>query len=469
MRVKTEDGLDLVMDLAREFAASERATPVRSHASPDELRSALDLDPSVEGCSLDELAEDLRRLLEATPSTSSNRFFNQLFGGRDMAATVGDMLAAMANTSMYTFKAAGPQVLVEQVLIERMGRLVGYETCDGVFAPGGSMSNMVAMVVARNQAVEGARADGLGATPVAVYSSTESHYSIRKACGMIGIGRDRLRMVPVDDRGGMLPEALDRMIREDLARGVVPVMINATAGTTVRGSFDPIRELAAVAGEHGVWLHVDGAFGGSVALSDEHRELLDGSELSDSFTWDAHKMMGVPLTCSAILTRHTGALHEQFCEAAGYLFQTDEDCVNPGLRSIQCGRRNDALKLWTAWRFHGDAGYEVRIKRLFELVKMAVGVIEADDDLVLTESPQCVTVCFEVRGASSVKICELLDREARMKIGYGEVMGRHVIRLVCTNPEITESDLVTFFDEVKDAARGLPGDNEIRAEAVAAG
>jgi glutamate/tyrosine decarboxylase-like PLP-dependent enzyme len=253
----------------------------------------------------------------------------------------------------------------------------------------------------------------------------------------------------------MRPDALADAIARDKAAGALPVMINATAGTTVLGAFDPVPEIAHVAREHGVWLHVDGAFGGSVLLSRARRHLLDGADLADSFTWDAHKMMGVPLTCSVALFRQKGLLQRNLDESASYLFQRDADEYNPGVRSIQCGRRNDALKLWTAWLANGDDGYERRVERLYALIDHAVSAIERDPDLTLVKRPQSVNVCFTIRGVDAAEVCDRLDREGRIKVSHGEVDGRPTIRLVCANPALSEADLDAFFREVKLAADAL--------------
>jgi glutamate/tyrosine decarboxylase-like PLP-dependent enzyme len=255
---------------------------------------------------------------------------------------------------------------------------------------------------------------------------------------------------------------LKELIAGDLANDLVPVVIVATAGTTVAGAFDPIREIAEVAAQHGIWLHVDGAFGGSVLLSGEHRHLLDGSELSDSFTWNPHKMMGVPLPCSAVLLRQKGLLNKNLSETAEYLFQEDDDELNPGTRSIQCGRRNNALKLWAAWQLHGDDGYEARVHRQFWLAHRATEMIQADPELQLSIEPQSVNVCFEVKGKSSAAICHYLDVEARLKVGHGVVNGRSALRLVCVNPDLTEADLRLALDEIKAVAAKLPpADNTV--------
>ncbi len=233
------------------------------------------------------------------------------------------------------------------------------------------------------------------------------------------------------------------------------MMVNATAGTTVRGAFDPIREIAAVAREHGVWLHVDGALGASLVLCPARRDLVDGLELADSLAWDPHKMMGVPLQCSVLLVARAGALGGSLDETADYLFQAHPDELNPGHRSIQCGRRNDALKLWAAWLRLGDRGWDERIRRQLALARLAADKIAADPAFELVEPPPSINVCFEVRGRDSAEICDWLDREGRLKIGYGSVRGRRVLRLVCVNPDLEAADLDEILDEIRTAAGAL--------------
>ncbi len=232
-------------------------------------------------------------------------------------------------------------------------------------------------------------------------------------------------------------------------------MINATAGTTVAGAFDPLDEIADVAGKHGVWLNVDGALGGSVLLSRRHRHLAAGAERADSFVWNAHKMMGVPLPCSALLLARRGLLERHLNETADYLFQSEADELNPGTRSLQCGRRNDALKLWAAWQLHGDEGYERRIDRLFELAAHAARRIEDDPGLELVMPPESICVCFEAPGVSSAAICERLDDEGRLLVGHGQAGDRRAIRLVCVNPDLDESDLDTALAEIRRTAAEL--------------
>lgn len=455
--VSAERMLDQLVEVAGAQLEREQELPtLTTDRSPQEVYQQLGIALGEEGLPFDAVAAKLGRVLAATPSSASRRYFNQLFGGRDPMATLAEMLTPLMNTSMYTYKAAGPQVLIEKEVLRRMAAKVGFEESEGMLSAGGSLSNLAALLVARNEAVPAARDEGLGTTEVAVYTSAEGHYSIPKNAAMLGLGRNSVRKIAVDGEGRMEVAALARTIEQDVASGVLPLMVNATAGTTVAGAYDPLSEISEVARRYNVWLHVDGAFGGTVLMSRRHRHLLAGCELADSFTWDAHKMMGVPLICSALLLRRRGLLIRNLDEGADYLFQSAADELNPGKASLQCGRRNDALKLWAAWQVHGDRGYEARVDRCFELARHAVARIEAEPQLSLVAQPQSINVCFEVRDRSSAAICDHLDRQGRLKIGHGRVDGRRIIRLVCVNPELGEEGVDRVFDEILAAAAELP-------------
>jgi glutamate/tyrosine decarboxylase-like PLP-dependent enzyme len=443
------DALDLHRTLAQSFIADCSERPVRPYTSPEGVDELLAVAPTKEGLAGAELGEKLKTLLSLTPATGTKRFFNQLFGGNDPAALLGDMLAPLLNTSMYTWKVAGPHVLIENAIVAHMAEFAGMSGGEGVFTPGGSLSNMTAMLIARNEAIPGYREEGSNGARGRVYSSADAHYSIRKSAGMVGIGRDNVVSIETDENGCMSADALDAAIQRDKLAGYVPMMINTTAGTTVQGAFDPIDEIATVAEKHGVWQHVDGAFGGSLLLSDTHRHKLAGLSRADSLTWDAHKLMGVPLTCSVLLTRQPGILTKHLSESASYLFQGDSDQFNPGTRSIQCGRRNDLLKLWTAWQRHGDDGYRARIDYVMTLAAYAVKTVEDDSRMHMSHRPQSVNVCFEVDGKPSAEICKELQAKGLAMVGTGDVRGRTTVRLVCVDPSMTTTDIDVFFHAVR--------------------
>ncbi len=456
------DFLGRTFELARQLLDAERRSPSEPALPPHQVETLVDVALPRRGRGEDELYRLLERVVAATPKTSSRRFFNQLFAGREPAAAAGELLASLLNTSMYTYKVGGVHVLIEREVTRRMAELAGFPDGDGTEASGGSLANLVAMIVARNEAAPQFRDHGAGAPGASaaqrlvVYVSDEGHYSIRKNAGMIGIGRSNVRRVPIDALGRMDARSLAAMLDLDRAAGALPVCVVATAGTTVAGAFDPIRAIAEITRRAGVWLHVDGAFGGSFLLHPELRAKLDGLELADSFAWNPHKMMGIPLPCSMILMRQRGLLHKHFNETADYLFQQDDADLNLGTKSIQCGRRNNVLKLWAAWQALGDQGWAARIERQVALARYAAERIRRDPELLLHLEPECLNVCFEVREKPSQLVCERLSDQGLAVIGYGLWNGRKVIRLVTVNPEVSEHEIDRLLADTKRVAAALP-------------
>ena len=447
---------DLFTRILLERQAQEARQPVVPPKDPGTLREILDLELPDKGLDLETVGQRLHELVRHTPTTASGSFFNQLFGGREPASLLGETVAAALNNSMYTYKVAGAQVLVELELIKEMGLRVGFEDADGVFTPGGSLSNLTGMLLARDRARPRLRAEGFSGPRLRVYSSSDCHYSVAKAVSVLGLGIDNLVYVDVDDRGRMDPAALDRAIRADLLAGHQPMMVNATAGTTVLGAFDPLDELADVCDEHGgVWLHVDGAFGGSVALDPAQAHLLSGCHRADSMAWDAHKVMGAQLCCSVVLVRERGLLAGSLDENASYLFQGDGQELNPGTRSLQCGRRNDALKLWTLWQNLGNEGLARRVARLRGLATRAAELVREAPGLELVREPEFLNICFAVEGVSAVALCaELTDRGLAM-VGYALVDDEPVVRLTLVNAQVGDDELRFLFESLCEVADEL--------------
>lgn len=456
----TELRLGRTLELLRRHLAREQERPVTPYASPEELLDRLRPSVPAEGLDDDALFAQLDALLATTPLTTTRSFFNQLFSGRDDFGVIGEILAAFLNSSMYTFKAAGPHVLLEKVLTAHMAAKIGFTSGEGTFVPGGSAANLVAMLCARNRHQRAGRDHGVQGASLRVYASELCHYSIPKMAGVLGIGRHNVRRIAVDERGRMRPDALSAAIAEDRGAGLTPFLVVATAGTTVLGAFDPLASIAEITEREGLWLHVDGALGGSVLLSAQHRHLAAGCERADSFAWNAHKMLGVPLAASGVFLREKGVLRANLDEHASYLFQSDEDEYDLGTMALQCGRRNDVLKLWTAWQHHGDAGFAARVDHLFALARHAAARVESEPSLLLTHPPESVTVCFEVEGRRSDDVCELLRRENRALVGYGVVDERRVVRLAVVNGALQPADLDAFFDHVLEVApRAAAGSN----------
>jgi len=435
--------LELFNKLAHKLFEAENTNPVTKPIPAKELFEQLDI--TLQEKPDANFEETIEKLVLNTPRTATRLFFNQLFGGRNPQATLGDLLAVLLNNSMYTYKVAGPQVGVEKEILHNICDLIGYpETSDGTFAPGGSMSNFMAMVMARDAFKKNIQTEGVQEKLI-VYTSAESHYSIPKNAALMGVGREQVRLVATDAFGKMIPQALEVLIKKDIEDGNHPFFVNATAGTTVLGAFDAIEPLSEICKKHNMWLHVDGAYCGSVIFSATHKHLVKGLEHSDSFSVNAHKMMGTPLTCSIIVTRDKKHLNNSFSNDAAYLYQTDGDDYNLGKTSIQCGRRNDALKFWTLWKSVGTIGLQKIVDQQFQLAEVARDYIKNNNDYTLYSFDDSISVCFNYKNIPAQHLCTALYEHAELMVGYGTFQENEFVRLVTINAGNKKEDILNFF------------------------
>ncbi len=442
--------LDLFHRITNELLDDEIQNSVSEFIPSDSLYQRMDLQLGRKGISESEFEEVLKDLVLKTPKTATNAFFNQLFGGRNETAVLGDLLSVILNNSMYTYKAAGPQIGVEKTILREVCSIIGWnDQADGTFAPGGSMTNFMSVVMARDASNPDIRHNG-AYKPMTVYTSNESHYSIPKNAAFAGIGKDNVRYVPSDDEGRMDPKQLERMVEEDLEKGLIPIMVNLTAGTTVLGAFDPIPAVRQLCDKFDMWLHVDGAYCGSVIFSEKYKHLVAGLEQVDSFSFNAHKMLGTPLSCSIIVAQNKDHLYHSFSNDASYLYQTDHDEFNLGKTSLQCGRRNDALKFWTLWKSVGSEGLEEIVDHQFLLADVARDYIRKNSDYRLYSHDESISVCFNYKDIPAREICTLLYEHSELLVGYGSFDGDEFIRLVTINAQNDEKDILNFFKKMEE-------------------
>ncbi|MDG1148004.1 MAG: aminotransferase class V-fold PLP-dependent enzyme [Crocinitomicaceae bacterium] len=442
--------LELFNQLVEVLLNEEATKPVAERIKAEELYNTLDLSLN-ESPMLDQAYKEvLRDVLIATPKTATNLFFNQLFGGRQGKAILGDLLAVLLNNSMYTYKVAGPQVGIEQEIIRKSCDLVGYGAgSNGTFPTGGSMSNYMALMMARDKYDLSIRTNGV-MKRLTVYTSKESHYSNAKNASFSGIGRANVRYIDSDHYGRMIPSKLEAQIKTDIADGCTPIYVNSTAGTTVLGAFDPIEDLADICEKYKLWLHVDGAYCGAVIFSEKNRHLLKGMERSNSFSFNAHKMLGTPLTCSIILVKDKTDLSNSFSNDAEYLYQTDGDDFNLGKTSFQCGRRNDALKFWTLWKAVGSTGLKNIVDHQFDLADVARAYIRNNSDYKLYSFDDSISVCFNYKGIDANKLCTALYEEQVTVVGFGAFGDDEFVRFVTINANNSPEDILNFFKVMED-------------------
>ncbi|XP_064615118.1 glutamate decarboxylase 1-like [Liolophura sinensis] len=390
----------------------------------------------------------------------------------------GEWLTATANTNMFTYEVAPVFTLMEDIILSRMRAKVGWTGGDGILVPGGALANLYSVLAARYHKVPDVKFQGMKYLPqLVMFTSEQGHFSIKRSAAIMGIGTDNVIQIRCDGRGKMLVSDLESEVEAALARGCLPFYVNATCGTTVLGAYDPVHEIADVCQKHGLWLHVDGAWGGSVLMSNKHRHLLDGIERANSMTWNPHKLMGVPLQCSAILLKDKGILQACNSMQANYLFQQDKNYdmgYDTGDKAIQCGRHNDIFKLWLMWRSKGDRGFEDHVNKVFEHAEYLRRKIKGREGFeFVVEKGELTNVCFWYVPPSMRTLQPGVERDqqintvapkikARMMesgatlVGY-QPLGNlpNFFRMVISNPGVTEADLDFFVEEIERLGRDL--------------
>ncbi len=390
------------------------------------------------------------------------------------AAAAAELVAGVLNQSLHAWE-SGPFALeLERQLIGEMASWVGYGgQASGTLTPGGSISNLMGLLLAREYALNEVSREGLAGRPIRprILCSAAAHFSIARAAAFLGLGRDAVLKVPVDERGRMLAGEARRILA-DLADDEVPVALVATAGTTDHGSFDPLPELAALAAEYRVWLHVDAAYGIGALFSPTLAPLLDGLAEADSIAFDLHKFGWTPASSSVLLARdgrHMNCLDEQ----AVYLNPSDDEAA--GFTSLlgtsmQTTRRSDALKIAATLLTVGRAGMGAWVDACHEQARHAAAKIGAADTLDLVAEPILSTVIFRCRSTDAAPVDDedawnaavrrKLMTDGRALLARTKVTGpdgnpQVHLKLVFLNPTTTKEEIDELLSDIAAAAREL--------------
>lgn len=459
--------LDTFFRMISDYLASANhpVKKVVKYREPNELRKEIDLKVKKDGDTLDVILSDIEKYLEYAVNTGNKQFFNQLYSGHNLPAFMGEVVASATNTSMYTYEVAPVATLIENEMIGKMLGIAGFPDGEGLFLTGGSNANLVAMFSARNRKVPRVKIGGMMTeSRLAAFVSDQSHYSFEISANLLGLGSDAIYKVKTDLEGRMLPDALENSILHARSKGEVPFFVAATAATTMLGAFDPFEDIAMLAGKYDLWMHVDGAFGGSLILSEQGKRFFHGLELADSFSWNPHKLMNIPLICSVLLTREKGHFRNNLTSLQDdYIFHdTDTGDYDLGKKSVQCGRRVDAVKLWTAWKYFGDLGYSRRMDKLLSLAAYFEQRVKDDPRLELMAPRQSLTVCFRYMPENhddinlfNESLREHMRKSGKALVNYGTINQSFAFRWVVANPDVEPEDIDRFFDVLFEASETL--------------
>ncbi|WP_049915491.1 pyridoxal phosphate-dependent decarboxylase family protein [Haloferax mucosum] len=472
-RAAIEQACDIVLG---EFL--ENATPY-SGAAPEELADTLaefEMLPA-EGDGLEAALDRASPVLRNSVGVSDPHCIAHLQCPPMVPALAAEVLLTAANQSMDSWDQSPAATHLEQQFISELCALFGYDETksDGVFTSGGTQSNFVGLLLARNRILieeYGVDAQKNGLPPEArdlrILCSEAAHFTAKQAAAQLGLGESAVVTVPTDTEYRLSVEAFDEAIVDIRANGNRPFAIFATAGTTDFGSIDPIEPLADRARKYDCWFHVDAAWGGALALSDAHADKLAGIESADSISVDFHKMFYQPISCGAILVRDESS-YDLIDRNAAYLNpERDDDAGVPNLvsKSVQTTRRFDALKPFVTMQAVGREGLASLMEYTIDLAAEAVELIDRDPDLhVIHDSPLNVVLFRYVpesvpadatreawTGRVNEAIRDSLLEDGEAVIARTTVDGINCLKLTLLNPRTTREDIRSLLQSV--VARG---------------
>ena len=467
--------LNQSLDKIRNYLTeNDQPNPVIQFMQPAELREAINFGIAESGVDETEFLNLIDKYLEYSVKTGNKQFLNQLYSGFNFPAFIGEIFTVLANTSMYTYEVAPVATLIEKEMIALMNTFAGYTNGDGIFVTGGSNANLMAMFSARNREFPEGRVNGYDRNlKLTAFVNEHAHYSFETAANVLGIGAKNVIKVKADDSGRMIPEELEIEILMSYERGEKPFFVAATCATTMLGAYDPIDKMAEICEKYSIWLHADGSFGGSIILSDKYRHYMNGIDRTDSFAWNPHKLMNIPLICSVFLVKKQGTLQHNLTDInTDYIFHDIDQIEDLGKKSIQCGRRVDAVKLWFAWKYYGLEGYRKRIDNLMDVAIYAEERVVSHQDLELLSPRQSFSVCFRFvteekteLNKFNLKLRESLRKSGKSLVNFGYLNNDLAIRLVTANGELSRTDIDLFFDNLLIEAESINQQTEIHVEA----
>jgi aromatic-L-amino-acid decarboxylase len=390
------------VELMAEYLGTIRDRPVYPHTSSRQIRERLDSNLPEEPTTFDELLHTFRdTLIELSRHNGHPRMFGYVQAPGTAIAAIADLLASTLNANLTAWRSAPAAVEVERLTIDWIKQIIGLDRdAVGLFVSGGSMANMAALGAAR-RAKALAQIQNKGAQSCAqvlrVYASEETHHSVAKAAALLGIGRDNVCLISVDERYKINLDELVAAIEEDRAAGHLPICVVANAGTVATGAFDPLAQISKIARRFNLWLHVDGAYGGFVALAPSARPLFASIADADSLALDPHKWLYLPVDCGCILYRDPEAARVTFAHEAEYtrvIGQEADEAFAFWDYGPELSRRFRALKVWMLLKGVGLQTLSEAIEKDLACARHFEKLVQKSEDFEMLAPVELSIFCF---------------------------------------------------------------------------
>ena len=456
--------LHLLADWTADYRQNIEGMPVAPTVKPGEISGKLPSSPPETGESFEAIFADFKNTIVPGVLNWAHPEFLAYFGCTTTAPGVlGETAAAALNINAMTWRTSPAATELERIVLDWLRQWLRLpETFGGVVFDTASISTMHALTTAREQVLPGARLRGItGAPTLRIYTSEQGHSSIDKAAIAIGIGEQNVLRVACDENFCMRIESLRELIERELATGMKPLAVVASCGTTSTASVDSTAAISEICREHKIWLHIDAAYGGGLALLPEEKWITDGWAAADSLVINPHKMLFVPLDFSVLFVRDLERLRRVFTLVPEYLRgDTVENERNYMDYGLPLGRRFRALKAWMVFRTFGRIGMAARIREHLRLAKLFAEWVSASPNFELSAPVSMGVVCFRATDGNATdldifnsEIVESVNRSGRAYLNQTKLRGRTAIRLGLGNILTTEKHLRDGWELIQETAR----------------
>ena len=462
-----------VVDWIADYLAHAGQYPVLSRNTPGEIREALPKLPPTEPEPMEQILADFEHILLPGITHWNASGFMAYFGISGSAPGIlGELLASALNVNAMLWRTSPAATELEQVTLDWLRQMLGLpDPLFGVINDTASTGVLYALAAAR-EAVPHLyiRQKGMAGRhelpPLRCYCSQETHSSVDKAIITLGIGQEGLRKIPTDDQFRMDAQALEAAIQEDIARGYQPFAVVATIGTTSTTSIDPVPQIADICERYGLWLHVDGSYGGIAAIDPSLRWIMQGVERADSLIVNPHKWLFTPIDCSLLYTRKPDVIKAAFSLVPEYLRNVQSEGKSKGDETPNLmdygnalGRRFRSLKLWMILRYFGQEGLAARLHEHIRTAQELAQWVEVSPDFEIMAPAPFSLVCLRAhpRGLDDEEMLNELNERLMTRINeaghfflsHTKLRGQFTIRVAIGNIRTTEQDVRALWDELQ--------------------
>jgi len=467
-----KDHAHKAVDWIAEYLENMDQYPVLARSRPGDVKAKIPHSPPANSEPFEKITTDFREIiLPGITHWNHPRFFAYFSITSTYPGIIGEMLCSTLNVNAMLWKTSPSATELEEVVTDWVRQMLGLpENFLGVINDTASVSSLCAMAAAREYAGLNIRENGLagGNLPkLRIYTSEEAHSSIEKAAIVLGIGQRGVKKIPTDNNFRMDIPVLVRSVEEDISSGVKPICIIPTIGTTSSTSVDPVKEISEICRRHGIWLHVDAAYGGAAATVAEMRPLFTGWEAADSIVVNPHKWLFTPLDCSILYCQRPEVLRQAFSLSPEYLRTGEADSVTNLMDyGVSLGRRFRALKLWMIIRALGTKRIANTIREHIAYAKRLAKIIESTSDFELLAPVPFSTLVFRFSPKVAIddnteinslneKIMEAVNQTGQVFLSHTKLRGKYGIRLTIGNIKTTWEDVTLAWDIIRRKAKEL--------------